>query len=727
MNPESIYLAFVWHQHQPYYQDLSNGKMLMPWVRLHALKDYYDMAAKLKDYPAIRQTFNLVPSLLKQLKAYEAGEATDEYQRLSAKAPADMLEEERRWVLTRLFDANRWQMIDPHPRYKELAELREGLQLDEALRIFQNQDLLDLQVWFNLVWVDPLFIEEDEFLKGLIQKGKGFTAEEKTRLLEKQAALLARVIPVHRELAQSGQIELTTTPFYHPILPLLCDSEIARECMPNTPLPRPFRRPEDALKQLRKGLDYFESIFGFRPKGMWPSEGSVSPEALDLVAQCAIQWAATDEEILARSLGQAIDRDAQGRMRNPLTLYQPYLLETPSGNLSMVFRDHFLSDLIGFHYSRASAQDAASDFVHRILAAGKSWPKSAGRPPLISVILDGENCWETYPRDGHDFLDALYSKLSDSKEIACVTVGEYLQAFPATQKLKTIFPGSWINHNYRIWIGHSEDNRAWNLLNDARDMLGRASESGVVAPEDLEKAWEELYIAEGSDWFWWYGDDHTSGQDELFDQLYRRHLMNVYRFVGQEIPAGLREPIGGIEAALTIQAPTAFITPVLDGRVTHFYEWQGAGFFNPRQRGGAMHQTSGFVEEVYFGFDLDHFYFRTRLHPSLDQLLESGHRLELHLSGPARFLVRIEEPDRYDLFEWKDDRWRFVEKRDTLKSDRIVEGAVPWAALGAKPGEKWGFFLQVLKQKVVLESCPEQKNIPIDVPDPDFEAKLWLI
>ncbi len=726
MSSQPICLALVWHQHQPYYQELSRREALMPWVRLHAVKDYYDLPAKLRDYPAMHQTFNLVPSLLKQLRAYETGEVTDEYFLLSEKPAGQLGPAERAKLIERFFDAHRHWMIEPYTRYAELRRRREGISTAEAVRLFGEQDLLDLQVWFNLTWLDPIFKENDHFLKTLIAKGRGFTEQEKMQLLDKHREVLAKVIPIHQELVQSGQIELTTSPFYHPILPLLCNTEVARECMPQEPLPRPYRHPEDARAQIKGGLEYFESIFGFRPKGMWPSEGAVSQEALSLIAESGIGWVASDEDILGRSLGRPLGRNAQGDLLEPRVLYRPYRIETAAGTLAMVFRDHFLSDLIGFQYARSAAAEAAEHFLFRILRVRDRWPKGS-EPPLVSVILDGENCWEYYPRDGHDFLDALYQRLSGTEEIRCVTVSEYLEQYPPKETLAKIAPGSWINHNFRVWIGHEEDNRSWDLLNDARTALQEATETGRVAPEELKKAWEEIYIAEGSDWNWWYGDEHSSGQDELFDELYRRHLMNVYRFLGREVPASLLEPVSAAGRKVFVSQPRNFISPTIDGNLTSYFEWQGAGSLLSQGAAGAMHQANRFLEELCFGFDLDSFYLRLGSEPTPGELVRTGHRFDVQIVHPGRFRLCIDRVDSFELWRREEEVWLSEGRRDTVRAGRILECAVTWRQLGLSAGQTLRFVVQLLKDDVVLETCPQERTIPVEVPDADFEAKMWIV
>lgn len=726
MTDQPIYLAIVWHQHQPYYRDTSRAEALMPWVRLHAIKDYYDMPAKLNDFPGIHQTFNLVPSLLKQIRAYESGEMTDDYWVLSEKDPDELSNEERLRILQRFFDANRRNMVDPYPQYRELAALRGEPVEPQSIANFDRQDFLDLQVWFNLTWFDPVFKNNDPFLKSLIEKGKGFTPEEKQQVLAKQIEAIGKVIPVHREMAKTGQIELTTSPFYHPILPLVCNTEVARECMPRDPLPRPFRRPEDALKQIEMGLEYFQETFGFRPNGMWPSEGSVSEQALELIARCGLKWAATDEDILARSLDKSIERDGQGDITKPETLYQPYRLTTSSGNIDLIFRDHFLSDLIGFHYSQTPTKSAVDDFVTRILNVGKKW-KTGDRPPLVSVILDGENCWEFYPNDGHDFLDALYERLSSEKNIKCCTVSEYLEEYPAKAELKKVFPGSWIFHNFRVWIGHHEDNRSWDLLNEARETLERAGENGEIAREDLEKAWEELYIAEGSDWNWWYGDDHSSGQDELFDELYRSHLRSIYRHIGQTPPSSLDEAISTGAEQVVVRQPRNFIRPKLDGEITHYYEWQGSGVHEARASGDTMHAVSGPVEILRYGFDLKHFYLCVDTHPEAEELFRQNHRFSVEIHGEKSYRVNFDQPDSYELFEWNSEGWQSVGHSDQLACGRVIELAIPWEKMGLRAQEIFRFVFIVYHDEVVVQSCPRSGGVSVEVPDADFEAKMWLV
>jgi alpha-amylase/alpha-mannosidase (GH57 family) len=520
-----IALTFLWHQHQPYYPDDVAGDNPMPWVRLHGVKDYVGMALHLLEFPELRATINLVPSLLVQLEAYTERNASDRFLDLSA-IPADGLSEaDSLFLLDHFFMANAEHMILPQARYGELYHRRAAGRNSarEALRRFKESDLRDLQVWFNLAWVHPLAVARDDFLQGLVAKGRLFSENDKKGLLARHRDLLREVVPLHRRLAESGQVELTTTPFFHPILPLLLDKKLAREAMPDCKLPRHTAGyPEDAAVHVRRAIEHHAGLFGGPPRGMWPAEGSVCQSMLPLLAQHGIRWIATDEEVLSASTHGAVSRDGKGHVRHPEQLYKAYKVREGNAELGIVFRDHALSDLIGFHYQRNDPTQAAEHFMGCLHGIGQV--VHGGAPALVGVILDGENCWEHYPGGGVAFLRALYERCVGTPGVKTMTVGEYLEKHPPHDTLPHLFAGSWISHNFAIWIGHEEDNTAWDALHRTREHLLRRQREGGRPPEVLQKAWEEMYIAEGSDWFWWFGDDHSSAQDALFDYLFRKHL-----------------------------------------------------------------------------------------------------------------------------------------------------------------------------------------------------------
>lgn len=523
-----LYLAFLWHMHQPYY--IVSRRASLPWVRLHAIKNYLHMAELLRDYPRIHATFNLVPCLLEQITAYLEGSTSDHHLDLSRKG--QWSPEEAQYLLANFFNLDE-ERIRVYPRYWELWQLRkEG-------HPFSEGDLRDLVAWFNLASIDCRWLEGDEVLHSLAEKGRGFTATDVETILTKEMEMMERIIPLYRELEEGGQIELTTSPYYHPILPLLVDSRSALEASPALKV-APFSHPEDGAEQIRRALEFHRLTFDHEPAGLWPPEGAVGEGILPLLVG-KVRWIASDEEVLAKSLGTPIGRDEEGRVAKPELLYQPYLLEN-APSLTILFRDRYLSDRIGFVYENWPPKSAAEDLVARLHQIKESLPED-GRPYLVSIILDGENPWSKYRDNGDPFLRHLYSLLSE-EEIETVTLSAYLAHHPPQEKIGHLFTGSWIDHNLMTWIGEPAQNRSWEYLSRTRESL--LSWQRDYAPADIEtmgRAWQEIYAAEGSDWFWWYSSRNESPEEAILDETFRGHLANVFVLMGVPIPDWLKEPI----------------------------------------------------------------------------------------------------------------------------------------------------------------------------------------
>ncbi|MCS7316005.1 MAG: glycoside hydrolase family 57 protein, partial [Bryobacteraceae bacterium] len=596
-----IYLCFLWHMHQPFYKDLVSGQYKMPWTRLHALKDYYGMVHLLDEFPEIRQTFNLVPSLAVQIQEYASGQAADPFLTAALKPAEHLTQAEREFVLAWSFHASH-RLIHRFPRYAELYEAWRAAdrQPDRAARFFGIGSLRDLQVLSQLAWFDEEWLERDPEIRSLVEKGRDYSLDDQALLGRKQAELLQQVLPVYREFARRGQIEISTTPFYHPILPLLCDSDTAAISHPGLPLPPRFRYPEDAREQLGRARSYIAELFGSPPLGLWPSEGAVSDEALALAAEAGFQWSASDNGVLARTLG---------RPAGPAETYKPYLWRQGERRLYLIFRDHFLSDLVGFVYSRMGAAEAARDLLDRIRENCRPILAS-GRDALAPIILDGENAWEYYDRNGRPFLRELYRRISQDPNISAVTVSEALRKVPP-ESLDRIFPGSWINANFDIWIGHEEDNRAWEQLLRARQAYQQRASS---LPEDRKAlAYEELLIAEGSDWCWWFGPEHESANRPEFDELFRTHLANAWRALDLAPPEELSRPIIRIAAPELHTQPTGWIRPTIDGLITSYFEWLGAGEYRVDLRQSAMHGRRFLIRQLLYGCDAENLFLRLDL------------------------------------------------------------------------------------------------------------------
>jgi alpha-amylase/alpha-mannosidase (GH57 family) len=529
-NEDVLYVNIIWHQHQPLYYKNSDGYYTRPWVRVHATKDYYDMASMVAKYPNVHVTFNFTPVLLRQLDDYING-AKDLYWVL-AEIPADQLkDDEKRFILQRFFDVNWKKIIALYPRFQELLDKRGGSDtqaIEAAMQSFTVQDFRDLQVWFNLAWFDPDFLAEEP-LKSLVAKGRDFTEEDKVVLFDKAEEIIKGIIPLHKELQDKGQIEVITTPYAHPILPLIVDSNLAKIGNPGVELPPRFMYGQDANAHLTRSVEIYTEKFGKAPVGLWPGEGAVAQTIVPFVINAGYQWMATGEPVLAKSLGiDTFTRDAKETVKEADDLYRPYYVTNSEGEkLAVFFRDGVLSDKIGFTYSGVSGTTAAKDLMNR-LENIRTQLKEQGAtgPHIVSIILDGENAWENYDNDGKEFFNALYQLLSESNTLKTITPSEYLKLFPEQREIKDLFAGAWFSPNYDTWIGEPEENTAWEYLGKVRADLAKYDIQKIrTAPaEAIAKAQDFMYLAEGSDWFWWYGADQDSGQDSYFDEGFRALL-----------------------------------------------------------------------------------------------------------------------------------------------------------------------------------------------------------
>jgi alpha-amylase/alpha-mannosidase (GH57 family) len=643
-----VHLVLLWHMHQPQYRDPESGRYLLAWTRLHALKDYFGMVSMLKDFPNFHATFNVVPGLGMQLEEYASGKFNEPWFSLAFKRAEDLTREDKAEILARAFQLNHERLMSRWPRFVELHEWAQPAGGAQALVSFTTRDWRDLQVLSQLAWMEETWLESDPVVSFLASKGKDFNPEDKAALKAKQLELLGLVLPAYREAAQCGQVELSTTPFYHPILPLLCDSDVARVANPGTPLPRrAFRHPEDAREQLRRACEYHERVFGAKPAGLWPSEGSVSDQAMTIAAEEGFQWFGTDEGVLGRTLNAGFFRDAKGVPANAERLYKPLLIQLGEKTITGLFRDHHLSDLIGFVYSRMNGKDAAADLHGRLRELGER--VRASQPLTVCLFLDGENAWEYYPGNGREFLREFYGRIAGDQDFRALTASEAIAAAGEIPSNAGIFPASWINANFDVWIGHSEDVAAWELLWDARQAFGRAKDAqqqgrdGAPDHTALATAQESLLAAEGSDWCWWFGPEHSTANDAEFDALYRKHLTGVYLALGQVAPEELAKPIKRKPEHALQLAPTGFLGVDVDGRDTSYFEWLGAGLYSPERRGGAMHGRTFYLHELRYGFEDGRFC--VRVDPFLEvlgELEDSEFRITIGGAEETAIVVKLE-------------------------------------------------------------------------------------
>jgi alpha-amylase/alpha-mannosidase (GH57 family) len=778
--------------------------MLMPWTRLHATKDYYYMGGLLKNYPEIHATFNYSPSLLRQIEDYtgnyDALLKNENFLSISDRKISELSLEDKFFIIEKFFPAcsSSNNFIEKSARFKQLyvrLKTAEGGGLEEKADLFDTQDYLDIIVLFNLLWFDPISIAEDEFLTALKNKDKKFTEEEKDGLIkEKIPQILNKILPLITELAKNGQIEISASPYYHPILPLLCDTDIA-DFHDGIKLPAPFRHPEDADYQIKSALDYFSAKLKYNIKGMWPSEGSVSEKALKLFMDNDINWIATDEEILENSIGTNLED-----LRLRKLLYRPYIIKRNGKFLYIFFRDKGLSDLIGFKYSNYEPKAAAEDLINNlknIALSLKNYDKNG--LSAVPIILDGENAWEYYKNNGYDFFNYLYESLTKNlKILKTLTVGEYIKKTEETLKMtdaesgafengKTglkikpffdikwnadpdkysefdyakiynipmIYPGSWINHNFRIWIGDKEDNRAWDILSKTRDYLMQkdkaayGDKNGVTASVSVKKdgnrpdfkaAWEQIFIAEGSDYNWWYGEDRTSGIDEEYDFLYRTHLINVYKFLNETPPDDYFIPLlEGKKAVKPNLDIVSFIYPKIDGIADNYFEWLGSAIFFPSILSGkAMAHTDRFIRKMQYGFNEDNFFMRFDFFKK-DYSELIGKVLIIKFINTSEIEVKIEfyQNNSLNLLlnspAIKDGKSAAEHNTGNLLKaayNKILELSVKTFALGVTPNNKIDFYA-VLTYKdnplVEIERFPVSGYFETTVPDSNFEIVNWIV
>ena len=641
-----VNLVLIWHMHQPQYRDPATCSYLLPWTRLHALKDYWGMVKVLGEFPGVHATFNFVPLLAEQIEEYASGKFREPWFEV-AFAPAESLNSgQKREVLERAFQVNE-NYVQRWPRFAELHSRVASGGTEACVVQFDLGDWRDLQLLSQLAWMDEEYIAKDPIVNALAAKGAGYSEADKSALREKQLELMGAVLPEYRIAAERGQIEISTTPYYHPILPLLCDTDVAVISNPHTPLPQPaFRYPDDARQHLVRACKYHERVFGKPPAGLWPSEGSVSDAALEIAMELGFKWFATDEGVLGRTRNLGFLRDPSGYPENGPELYTPWKLERGGKSAHGFFRDHYISDLVGFVYSRMGAAAAAEDLHRRIRAIGDREP--SGRTATVSVILDGENAWEYYPENGRQFLREFYRRVQADPEIRALTATEAIEVNADAPVMNEIFPASWINANFDVWIGHREDVRAWDLLRDAREAYGRAvkraESNGNEYGAHLERAFEAVLAAEGSDWNWWYGPEHGSSNDREFDELYRKHLTEIYAALGEPAPDALAHPIKKSPERGRREPPETFLQVKVDGRETSYFEWLGAGLYATDPRGGTMHGRRHVLGELRFGFSDSHFYLRVDPDPdTLAEIPDFQLRVTLWDSREARITVRVEK------------------------------------------------------------------------------------
>lgn len=621
---KKLSIAFYWHMHQPVYQLSPTGDFLMPWVRLHAVKDYLDMALWAKKFDKLKLNFNFVPVLINAIINYGENEAHDIHSRLTITPQDELTNEDKIFILNNFFDANYQTMILANPEYHRLYQIVQSSGTEDT-SIFSNQEYADLMALFNLAWIDPSFKTSNSELKKLVKKGKNYTLEDRIAIIQIQRDIIKKIIPTIRKLIEKNKIEITTSPYYHPILPILLDyKNIKKNSSPANDL-QDLKTDLDAKMQTKMALDRIEEVFGKRPRGVWPSEQCVSAKTLEMLSSLGVEWSLSDEGILANSINFEFEHDFKGYIKEPYHLLKTYKYKTSTSDLKMVFRESTIPNLIGFEYQNHNPIATANDLYDRIKVLQSKILSSPDNEHLLTIALDGENCWENYLEDGASFLKTLYTLITEDDSLETVLLSDYLEKTKEDKLLPKIASGSWINRNFKLWIDEPVKDIAWTYLKRVRQDFANFVKREPLNP-NIELARRELFICEGSDWFWWYGEPNDSGRDNIFDFLFRTHLKNVYRYLDLDTPKYLDDPLSDISTSKPSKYPKSLITPNINGKnvVDEDDEWNNAGYIEIPD--GPVLRESKLFDKIRFGNDQNNFYLKFHLNKYIKENLKLSKR-----------------------------------------------------------------------------------------------------
>lgn len=703
--------------HQPVYQLTPTGDYLMPWVRLHAVKDYLDMVLILEKFPKIKLNFNLVPVLLDSLIDYGENDLHDIHSRLTITDVEDLTADDKEFIINNFFDANFHSMILPSEEYNRLYQ-KYQLNPENDINMFSNQEYSDLMALFNLAWFDPIYKNIYPELKKLIKKGKDYTTEDRIKIIDIQRDIIRKIIPTYKKFSDEGRIEITTSPYYHPILPILLDIKSIKKSSEND-LPTNLKMELDAKMQTEMALDRMENIFGKRPRGIWPSEHCISSKELGLLKELGVDWTISDEGILSNSINFEFVRDFRGYLEDPYHLLKSYKYKDDGVNI--IFRDSVIPNLIGFEYPNHPAESAANDLYDRIKVAQSKLLSSPDENHLITIAMDGENCWENYTADGSTFLSTIYSLIENDPSLETVLISDYLDK-DIQKPLNKISSGSWVNRNFKLWIDEPLKNLAWTYLKQVRDDFSSYVKQNPLNP-NIEAARRELFICEGSDWFWWYGEPNDSGRDNIFDYIFREHLKNIYLFLGLEVPQYLDTPL---LSAITKPSryPKGEFTPVMDGKEKDDENWLNAGCIKIPD--GPVLKEDKFYDKICFGYDKDNLYLRFYINeylkdtPSMSKRVNQMYVYMRNQSrkqslSPIRIIQKTESllPISKEKFHNEmqisiydgeinlvrlvkaipNNLWAVTSSKE-IKAvyDKVVDISIPFENLGVEPGEVLEFL-----------------------------------
>ena len=711
-NSSPLNIAFLWHFHQPYYKN-ARGAYKLPWTRLYASKDYLDLMLLFHEYPQVKHTVNIVPSLLRQLEDYSKHHATDLIRILSEMPAESLSTDQKRSILHQFFKANPQHMIRPYPRYYQLYKRYRHGSVDQALEDFNINDFRDLQIWFNLTWIGPIS-QKSEPIRRLIAVGEYFEESDKKILFAEIEKIMKRIVPTFLEMRLQGQLRFTTSAIHYPVLPLLIPDSKGE-----TGVSWPY--PEDAEQQIHLGQQEFTRIMGFSTNGFFPPEGALSENSAQLIARQRYIWTIADQLSLPNG---SFSRSSRNKH------HHPFRFHGRNHSLILFFRDQYLSNAISSTYAKMDSDEAVDDFIGRLrkirASIMRTDDKEALRHHLVTIALPGEHIWEHYPKNGHEFLSKLLQRLSNDRLLSSTTFDDFLNLHPTLINLYKLKTGDWRSGSLHRWFGTANHERAWQLIRSAREFLCDIEQMGIIPQKTLDKAWDQYFVSQGADWLETYGHNANWPGDVDFDELFRQHLMRVYEICGMEVPGTLFQPLREQRVQkITGNNPRNFVRPVIDGKKTHFYEWTGAAEFYPGQSPYAStDRSSRLIKAIYLGFNERAFFVRLDFNRSPAPLTEYVLDVKMPrqmriLISPLRGVIELNDPSNLNASK--------ILLNPRFHQDQIFEGGFSFQDLELNSGETFGFQLHILENGEVKEIFPTARIIELAVPDQYYENREWSV
>ncbi|MCQ2738985.1 MAG: glycoside hydrolase family 57 protein [bacterium] len=716
----NLSLAIYWHMHQPSYK--VEGTYLMPWARLHAIKDYLDMILFLERFPNLKLNIDFVPTLLDTIIDYANG-FNDIHSELSISDVNSMTGEEKSFILNNFFCPKYETMLYKSENYKKLFKKR--FEKDDCdISKFSAQELSDIMALFNLVWIDPIHDKRNPRLQELWDKQHNYTQEDRIEIIDLQREIIKEIIPTYKKYLAEGRIELTASSYYHAILPILCENmkSILKTIPTDIKLPQTFDMKEYAFLQIKMAIDRIEEIFGIRPKGFWLPELCIDPKTVNMLAKQGISWTLADEKLLSNVLNFEFIRDFRGNLSEPYHLLKTYRYSARTKDIDIIFRDRAIPNLINFEYPALNSTDASNDLYNKIKTIQSKLLTSPDENHMLTIAMDGENCWENYVNDGNDFLESFYSLLENDNTIQTVLISDYLKNDKRKKVLKKIPLGSGVDNSFVFWIGDPIKNKAWKYVKDAKDMIDKCSHN-KKNNEKIKYAKQELMTVQGSDWFWWYGEPNNSGQDYVFDYMFREHLKNIYSILEQEIPQHLENSLINSHE-IPLKRPSQNISPKMDGSSLSDYAWNNSGAV--RLLDGPIHRENKNIDKINFGCDSNNMYFRLHINKCVPEknLIDKISQFYIYLRNATKIGTRayvrlISKSDNLspvltEKFEneltltfvkdtlypprlltcTQQDTWTLANSENVrIAYDDVIDITVPFESVGVQEGETVEFIM----------------------------------